>query len=122
MALARRREPSVADYVAGVRAGDRALLARAITLVESRAPRHRARAEEVLEALLPFTGGAVRVGLTGSPGVGKSSLIETLGLHLIAQGQRLAVLAIDPSSSLSGGSVLGDKTRMTALSAEAAAL
>ena len=119
--MARRREPSVEDYVAGVRAGDRAMLARAITLVESRAPRHRARAEEVLEALLPCTGGAVRVGLTGSPGVGKSSLIEALGLHLIEGGQRLAVLAIDPSSSLSGGSILGDKTRMTALAAEEAA-
>lgn len=121
VALASRREPSVEDYVAGVRAGDRALLARAITLVESTAPRHREQAEAVLEALLPEAGGAIRVGLTGSPGVGKSSLIEVLGQHLVGLGHRVAVLAIDPSSSVSGGSLLGDKTRMSSLSTHPAA-
>jgi LAO/AO transport system kinase len=121
MALASRREPSAEDYVAGVRAGDRALLARAITLIESTAPRHRAEAEAVLEALLAETGGAIRVGITGSPGVGKSSLIEVLGQHVLDRGHRLAVLAIDPSSSVSGGSLLGDKTRMSSLSSNPAA-
>lgn len=118
VALATRQEPLVEEYVAGVRAGDRALLARAITLVESRAPRHRAKAEAVLEALLPHSGGAIRVALTGSPGVGKSSLIEALGQHLVGLGHRLAVLAIDPSSRVSGGSLLGDKTRMSSLASE----
>ncbi|MGE0711287.1 MAG: methylmalonyl Co-A mutase-associated GTPase MeaB [Planctomycetota bacterium] len=113
-----RPQPSVADYVAGVRAGDRALLARAITLIESRLPRHRAQASELLQALLPFTGGAHRVGISGSPGVGKSTFVEALGLSLLERGHRLAVLAIDPTSALSGGSVLGDKTRMPGLTSD----
>ena len=105
----------VDEYVAGVRAGDRALLGRAITLIESQRPDDQKRAQQVVAALLPFTGGAHRVGITGVPGVGKSTLIEALGTHLTAQGRRVAVLAVDPSSLRSGGSILGDKTRMQSL-------
>ena len=100
----------------GVRLGQRRALAKAITLLESTRADHRARADALLNALLPATGGAVRLGITGVPGVGKSTFIEALGLHLIALGQRVAVLAVDPSSSVSGGSILGDKTRMEQLS------
>ena len=95
--------------------GDRRALARAITIVESTRPDHRQLAADLLDALLPRTGQAVRVGISGPPGVGKSTFIEALGLHLAAAGHRLAVLAVDPSSTRSGGSVLGDKTRMTEL-------
>ena len=112
----RRRELTVEEYVNGVRSGDRTLLARAITLVESNAAKHQEMAQEMLTALLPYTGGTVRVGITGVPGAGKSSLIETLGLFLCEQGHRLAVLAVDPSSNVTGGSILGDKTRMELLS------
>jgi LAO/AO transport system kinase len=98
-------------------AGDRAALAQAITLVESSRPDHNQRARELLDACLPHTGKSVRVGITGVPGVGKSTFIETLGMHIIRErGERIAVLAIDPSSPLSGGSILGDKTRMPLLS------
>jgi LAO/AO transport system kinase len=113
--LARRRRLSTPDYVAGVRGGDRTTLARAITLVESNAPAHLEQAQEVLQALLPHTGGALRVGITGVPGVGKSTFIEALGVLLCERGQRVAVLAVDPSSSVTRGSILGDKTRMEAL-------
>ena len=109
---------SPADYVAGVRAGDRRVIAKAITLLESRKLEHRELGQEVLDQLMPATGGAVRVGITGPPGVGKSSFIETLGMSLVASGQSLAVLAIDPSSPVSGGSILGDKTRMERLARE----
>jgi LAO/AO transport system kinase len=105
----------VDEYVAGVRAGDRAVLGRAITLIESLRPDDQARAQAVVAALLPFTGGAHRVGITGVPGVGKSTLIEALGTHLTGHGRRVAVLAVDPSSLRSGGSILGDKTRMQSL-------
>nr|WP_286202497.1 methylmalonyl Co-A mutase-associated GTPase MeaB [Comamonas sp. JC664] len=108
-------------YVDGVRAGDRAMLARAITLVESELPRHAVLAQEVLTRLLPHTGGSRRVGISGVPGVGKSTFIDALGMHLVNAGKRVAVLAIDPSSTVSGGSILGDKTRMARLSREAAA-
>ena len=101
----------------GVRRADRRALAKAITLLESTRADHRARADALLNALLPLTGKALRLGISGVPGVGKSTFIEALGLHLIAQGHRVAVLAVDPSSSLSGGSILGDKTRMEQLSA-----
>jgi LAO/AO transport system kinase len=100
----------------GVRGCDRRALAKAITLLESTRGDHRARGDALLNALLPFTGKSMRLGISGVPGVGKSTFIEALGLHSIAQGRRLAVLAIDPSSSLSGGSILGDKTRMERLS------
>ena len=105
----------------GVLAGDRRALAKAITLIESTRPDHQARAQDLLAALLPRTGNAIRVGISGVPGVGKSTFIEALGLYLIAQGQRVAVLAVDPSSSVSGGSILGDKTRMERLSQNEAA-
>ncbi|MEO8751572.1 MAG: methylmalonyl Co-A mutase-associated GTPase MeaB [Casimicrobiaceae bacterium] len=101
---------------AGVRAGDRRLLAKAITLAESTRNDHQALARAMMANLLPATGGALRMGITGSPGVGKSTLIEALGLHLVAAGHHVAVLAVDPSSSISGGSILGDKTRMEELS------
>ena len=96
--------------------GQRRALAKAITLVESTLPEHRAQADALLNALLPHTGRALRLGISGVPGVGKSTFIEVFGLHLIQQDQRVAVLAVDPSSSLSGGSILGDKTRMEHLS------
>jgi LAO/AO transport system kinase len=100
---------------AEIRAGDRRSLARGITLVESTRADHREEAVALLDELLPATGGAVRVGISGAPGAGKSTFIEALGLHLIDRGHRLAVLAVDPSSSRSGGSILGDKTRMEML-------
>src|SRR4051794_30116964 len=99
-----------------LRAGSRAALARAITLVESRRGDHQAAARELVQALLPQTGNAIRVGVTGSPGVGKSTTIDALGMYLIAQGHKVAVLAVDPSSARTGGSILGDKTRMARLS------
>jgi LAO/AO transport system kinase len=105
----------------GVRRGDRRALAKSITLLESTRPDHRARADELLNTLLPHTGHGMRLGISGVPGVGKSTFIEALGLALIAKGHRVAVLAIDPSSSLSGGSILGDKTRMEQLSVNPAA-
>ncbi len=105
----------------GVRRGERRALAKAITLLESTRPEHRQRADALLNELLPATGGAIRLGISGVPGVGKSTFIEVLGLALIAKGHKVAVLAIDPSSSVSGGSILGDKTRMERLSVDSAA-
>lgn len=116
-ALPAHRIP-VADYVAGIPAGDRALLARAITLIESANPDHARIAQAVLQELLPATGNAVRLGITGVPGVGKSTTIDQLGMNLIAEGRQVAVLAIDPTSKRTGGSILGDKTRMSSLSQE----
>jgi len=107
---------SPAALADGVLARDRRALAKAITLVESTRPEHRREAEALLEALLPRAGESLRVGVSGAPGVGKSTFIEALGLYLLEQGRRVAVLAVDPSSSLSGGSILGDKTRMERLS------
>jgi LAO/AO transport system kinase len=103
---------------AAVEAGERRALARAITLVESTRADHRLRAEALLERLMPATGRAMRLGISGVPGVGKSSFIEAFGLHLIAAGHKVAVLAVDPSSKRGGGSILGDKTRMEKLSVE----
>jgi LAO/AO transport system kinase len=117
----RRRELTADDYYAGVRAGDVAILARALTLIESSSPRHQPLAEELLTRLLPHTGQSIRVGITGAPGVGKSTFIESLGLHLVRRGLRVAVLAVDPSSGITGGSILADKTRMPRLSADPAA-
>lgn len=111
-----RRVLSTADYVEGVLAGDRAVLARTITLIESNAPAHFEQAQEVLRQLLPHTGQSIRVGITGVPGAGKSTLIEALGMLLAEQKHRIAVLAVDPTSSVTGGSILGDKTRMSRLS------
>jgi GTPase len=109
---------SVDDLVSGVRAGDRALIGRAITLVESRKPGHAEKAQTMLQALLPFAGKAQRVGISGVPGVGKSTFIETLGCMLTAKGHKVAVLAVDPSSGRTGGSILGDKTRMERLAGD----
>jgi LAO/AO transport system kinase len=103
------------DYVAGVLGGDRTWLARTVTLVESTLGEHRAVAAEVLERLAPHAADAHRVGITGPPGAGKSTLVDALGVHLCEQGDRVAVLAVDPSSAVSGGSILGDKTRMANL-------
>jgi LAO/AO transport system kinase len=110
--------PSLA---ADIRSGSRAALARAITLIESRRADHEATARELVQALLPSTGSAIRVGITGSPGVGKSTTIDALGMFLIERGHKVAVLAVDPSSARSGGSILGDKTRMARLSSSEAA-
>jgi LAO/AO transport system kinase len=117
----RHRPPTVDELAEGVRRGDRSMLGRAITLIESTSIRHENDAQELLQKLMPFTGKARRLGITGVPGVGKSTFIDTLGMHLIAGGHRVAVLAIDPTSSRSGGSILGDKTRMGRLGSEPAA-
>jgi LAO/AO transport system kinase len=106
------------ELVDAVLAGDRTAIGRAITLVESTLPTHRLEAATLVERLLPHTGDAHRVGITGVPGVGKSTFIEALGGHLTAQGHRVAVLAVDPSSSRTGGSILGDKTRMANLATD----
>lgn len=104
-----------------IRSGDRRELARAITLIESSRADHREAAEALLEALLPHTGNSIRLGISGVPGVGKSTFIEAFGLHVIDRGHRMAILAVDPSSKRSGGSILGDKTRMAELSRRSAA-
>ena len=106
------------DLVAGVLAGDRPALGRAITLVESTRTDDRRLAQELLSALLPHAGGAHRVGISGVPGSGKSTLIDTLGVRLTGAGLRVGVLAVDPSSTITGGSILGDKTRMARLAAD----
>lgn len=103
------------EYVSGIKNGNRALLSRAITLVESVLPKHQAIAQEVIEMCLPFSGDSIRIGITGVPGVGKSTFIESLGTFLTDAGHKLAVLAIDPSSEKTKGSILGDKTRMERL-------
>lgn len=110
-------DDTVAELAAAVRRGDRTALARAITLVESTRVDHRRQAQQLLLALTPDAGGALRVGITGVPGVGKSTTIEALGMHLVEQdpGHRVAVLAVDPSSTRTGGSIMGDKTRMPRL-------
>ncbi|HEX3591074.1 MAG TPA: methylmalonyl Co-A mutase-associated GTPase MeaB [Pseudonocardiaceae bacterium] len=111
----------VGAYAEGVRSGDRAVLARAITLVESTRADHRERAQELLVELLPSAGGAHRIGITGVPGAGKSTFIDKFGSMLTADGHRVAVLAVDPSSNRTGGSILGDKTRMATLAVDPAA-
>ncbi len=121
MTGAERPDLGIDDYVAGVRAGRRPVLARAITLIESARADHESLGQELLTRLLPHTGGAFRVGITGVPGVGKSTFIEALGTLLTGRGHRVAVLAIDPSSSRTGGSILGDKTRMPRLATDPAA-
>ncbi|MCU1396206.1 MAG: ATPase/protein kinase [Ilumatobacteraceae bacterium] len=111
-----RRPVDIDALVDGVRAGDRATLAKAITLVESTRPDHQIAAQELLVRLTPFSGSAQRIGISGVPGVGKSTFIDTFGTMLTGRGHRVAVIAIDPSSTVSGGSILGDKTRMAKLS------
>lgn len=113
-----RRRIDVDELFEGVRRCDRTLMSRAITLLESTAAAHRVLAQELLVRLLPFSGKALRVGITGVPGVGKSTFIEALGMKLITEGHKVAVLAIDPSSTKTRGSILGDKTRMAKLARE----
>ena len=113
-----RTATDIAALASGIRAGNRATLARAITLIESKRADHRAQAHKLVQELLPHTGKAVRLGLTGAPGAGKSTLIDALGNMLTAQNHKVAVLAVDPSSSRSGGSILGDKTRMARLAVD----
>jgi len=117
-ARAHTSEADVARLAQALRAGDRAQLARAITLIESRRADHQRTARQLVQMLLPATGQAVRLGITGTPGVGKSTTIDALGNYLTQQGRKIAVLAVDPSSSRSGGSILADKTRMPRLAAD----
>ena len=118
--LKRKRKPQLtpAEYVEGIRKGNRAVLGQAVTLVESRNAEHQIIAQEVIEKCLPYTGNSRRIGITGVPGAGKSTSIDSFGMHVIKQGHKLAVLAIDPSSERSKGSILGDKTRMERLAIE----
>src|SRR6478672_5283156 len=110
--------PDLADLARGIRARERAVIARAITLVESRRADHQKAARRLVQELLPLTGKAIRVGITGAPGVGKSTTIDVLGTHLTGAGHKVAVLAVDPSSTRTGGSILGDKTRMARLASD----
>src|SRR5512137_471948 len=105
----------IVQFASEVKRGDRRALARAVTLVESTRADHRDEAALLIELLAPAAGGSFRIGVSGVPGAGKSTFIEALGLHLIAEGRRVAVLSVDPSSPASGGSILGDKTRMAEL-------
>jgi len=116
--MASRNMPP-SDLVHGIRAGDRATLARAITLIESKRTDHRKTAHHLVQELLPLTGKAVRLGITGAPGAGKSMTIDALGTYLTGEGHKVAVLAVDPSSTRTGGSILGDKTRMARLASDA---
>ena len=111
--------PDIESLIGGLRAGERAVLARAITLVESKRPAHQRIAHQLVQRLLPHTGTARRVGITGAPGVGKSTTIDALGSHLTSLGHKVAVLAVDPSSARTGGSILADKTRMARLAIDA---
>lgn len=113
-----RKKPSPEELIKGVSEGDRKTLSQAITLIESNAPRDFDKAQRVLQALLPRTGKALRIGISGVPGAGKSTFIESFGQMLCHQGYKVAVLAVDPTSSITGGSILGDKTRMQMLSRE----
>ncbi|MBI3929795.1 MAG: methylmalonyl Co-A mutase-associated GTPase MeaB [Armatimonadetes bacterium] len=115
------RAPDVPALAEAVKSGDRRALSQAITLVESTLAGHRERSRQLLEQLLPAAGGSRRIGITGAPGAGKSSLIESLGVELVERGRRLAVLTIDPTSQRTGGSILGDKTRMERLSRDSSA-
>jgi LAO/AO transport system kinase len=114
-----KNAPNLEDLAKAIRAGDRVALGRAMTLVESTKPEDQIRAQALLEALLPDTGKSIRIGISGVPGAGKSTLIDQLGLNLIGEGHKVAVLAVDPTSSRTGGSILGDKTRMGRLASEA---
>ncbi|MDX6750929.1 methylmalonyl Co-A mutase-associated GTPase MeaB [Geminicoccaceae bacterium 1502E] len=120
-AVARRRELTVEEHVEGVLAGERAVLSRTITLVESRNPAHQRKAQDVLGRILPHAGNSRRIGITGVPGVGKSTFIDAFGTLLTGRGHKVAVLAVDPSSTRTGGSILGDKTRMARLATDPAA-
>ncbi|WP_430810929.1 MULTISPECIES: methylmalonyl Co-A mutase-associated GTPase MeaB [unclassified Carboxylicivirga] len=114
----RKKQLSVDEYVNGIREGNVTILSRAVTMVESALPEHQKLAQQIIERCLPYAGNSIRLGITGVPGAGKSTFIESMGMHIIRQGGKLAVLAIDPSSERSKGSILGDKTRMEKLSGE----
>ncbi len=114
----RKKDLNVDETVKGILSGNISVLSSAITLIESNLPKHQVIAKKIIEKCLPYSGNSIRVGITGVPGVGKSTFIEALGIYLINKGYKLAVLAIDPSSEQSGGSILGDKTRMEQLSAD----
>ena len=114
----RRRNITAAEYVEGIRKGNVTMLGQAVTLVESQLPEHQSLAQEVIEKCLPYTGNSKRIGITGVPGAGKSTSIDVFGLHVLNRGGKLAVLAIEPSSELTKGSILGDKTRMEKLSVQ----
>jgi LAO/AO transport system kinase len=116
---AKKKKLTAKDYIDGILNGDRVILSRAITVIESNAPKHFSLGQEIIQGILPYTGKSVRVGITGVPGAGKSTFIEALGCKLCEKGHKVAVLAVDPSSSLSHGSILGDKTRMENLSKQA---
>jgi len=109
---------STKDFIDGIKSGNKRLIAKAITLVESTKPEHRSQAEELLKKILPLTGNSIRVGITGVPGAGKSTFIENFGRLAISNNKKVAVLAIDPSSAINKGSILGDKTRMEELAKE----
>lgn len=117
--LNRRKQTSVSEFVEKIIAGDITYLSRAITLIESTQPKHQEKANEILNACLPYANNSVRIGITGVPGVGKSTFIESFGKHLTSLGKKVAVLAVDPSSSINKGSILGDKTRMEQLVTDA---
>ena len=116
-----RKKPwRLEDYTSGIQKGDRVTLAKAITLIESTRREHQALAQQIIEACLPMSGQSVRIGITGTPGVGKSTFIEAFGLHVLKEGRKLAVLAVDPTSQVTQGSILGDKTREAIILCEAA--
>jgi len=114
----KRKAYTVSEYVEGILKGNITILGQAVTLIESAKPEHQIVAQEVIEKCLPYTGNSIRVGITGVPGAGKSTSIDAFGMHILKEGDKLAVLAIDPSSELTKGSILGDKTRMERLSQE----
>ena len=113
--LNRRKQPSVKEFVKEILLGNITFLSRAITLIESTNPKHQQKANKILEACLPYANNSIRIGITGVPGVGKSTFIESFGKYLTSLGKKVAVLAVDPSSSINKGSILGDKTRMEQL-------
>jgi len=115
--LSNKQSKSVKHYVNGILSSDISVLSQAITLVESAKQEHKEQAQKIINSCIPYSGKSIRIGITGVPGVGKSTFIEALGMYLIEKGNKIAVLAIDPSSEKTGGSILGDKTRMEKLSA-----
>jgi len=115
LAKKRKQQGEVGDYIQGIQKGDKVILSQAITIIESTLPTDQQLAQHIIEKCLPFANQSIRLGITGTPGVGKSTFIEAFGSHLVAEGKKVAVLAVDPSSQISGGSILGDKTRMEKL-------
>jgi len=114
----KRMEPSVGEFAEGIKNGNKTILAKAITLVESNSPKRYAKGREILKEVIPDCGMSLRIGITGPPGAGKSTIIEEIGLEFLSRGHKTAVLTVDPSSTLTGGSILGDKTRMERLARE----